>query len=101
MVGEKKLSAEDLSPWCTAEIHTNVSENPTLSAKNPPLFPPNPGVLEKAQVLSVILDAMLRGATSAVRLVFSTLVAAYMILLGTGSQMLAVIVSGQIGRAHV
>lgn len=53
------------------------------------------GVLEKAQVLSVILDAMLRGATSVVRLVFSTLVAAYVILLGTGSQMLAVIVPGR------
>ncbi len=53
------------------------------------------GILEKARVLEVLLDALLKGATSAIRLVASTLLAAYIILLGTGSQMLAVIVPGR------
>ena len=53
------------------------------------------GVLEKARVLEVLLDAMLQGATSPLRLVASTLAAGYLILLGTGSQMLAVIVPGR------
>ncbi len=53
------------------------------------------GILERARVLEVLLDAMLKGAKSAVRLVFSTLVASYIINFGTGSQMLAVIVPGR------
>lgn len=53
------------------------------------------GILEKAKVLEVLLDALLHGAKSAVRLVFSTIVAGYLINFGTGSQMLAVIVPGR------
>ena len=46
-------------------------------------------------MLEVLLDAVLKGARSAVRLVASVLAAAYIINLGTGSQMLAVIVPGR------
>lgn len=53
------------------------------------------GVLEKARVLEVLLDALLKGARSAVRLVASVLLSSYIINLGTGSQMLAVIVPGR------
>ncbi|ACS79421.1 Na+/H+ antiporter NhaC [Maridesulfovibrio salexigens] len=53
------------------------------------------GILEKARVLEVLMDAMLRGARSAVSLVGATLGAAYIILLGTGSQILAVVVPGR------
>lgn len=53
------------------------------------------GVLEKARVLEVLIDALLRGAHSALRLVASALAASYIINLGTGSQMLAVIVPGR------
>ncbi|OBQ46292.1 Na+/H+ antiporter NhaC [Halodesulfovibrio spirochaetisodalis] len=53
------------------------------------------GILEKARVLEVLLDAMLRGAKSATSLVGATLTAAYIILLGTGSQILAVVVPGR------
>lgn len=53
------------------------------------------GILEKARVLEVLLDAMLRGAKSTTSLVGGTLVAAYIILLGTGSQILAVVVPGR------
>lgn len=53
------------------------------------------GVLERAKVLEVILEAVLRGARSTTRLVASTLAAGYLINLGTGSQMLAVIVPGR------
>ncbi|MFW5488489.1 MAG: Na+/H+ antiporter NhaC [Desulfovibrio sp.] len=53
------------------------------------------GILEKARVLEVLLDAMLRGAKSTISLVGATLVAAYIILLGTGSQILAVVVPGR------
>ncbi len=53
------------------------------------------GILEKARVLEVLLDAILKGAYSAVRLVSATLFAAYIILLGTGSQILAVVVPGR------
>jgi NhaC family Na+:H+ antiporter len=38
---------------------------------------------------------MLRGAKSATRLVASTIIASYIILLGTGSQILAVVVPGR------
>ena len=48
------------------------------------------GILERSRVLEVLLDAVLKGARSAVRLVASVLAAAYIINLGTGSQMLAV-----------
>lgn len=53
------------------------------------------GILEKARVLEVLLDALLHGAKSTVRLVFSTVMAGYLINFGTGSQMLAVIVPGR------
>ena len=53
------------------------------------------GVLEKGRVLEVLLEGMLKGARSTLRLVFSTLLAGYVVLLGTGSQMLAVIVPGR------
>lgn len=53
------------------------------------------GILEKAQVLKVLLDALLHGAKSTVRLVTSTVIAGYLINFGTGSQMLAVIVPGR------
>ncbi|MFV0347316.1 MAG: Na+/H+ antiporter NhaC [Halodesulfovibrio sp.] len=53
------------------------------------------GILEKARVLEVLLEAMLRGAKSATRLVGSTIIASYIILLGTGSQILAVVVPGR------
>lgn len=53
------------------------------------------GILEKARVLEVLLEAMLRGAKSATRLVASTIIASYIILLGTGSQILAVVVPGR------
>lgn len=53
------------------------------------------GILERARVLEVLLERMLRGARSAVRLVVSVLAASYIINIGTGSQMLAVIVPGR------
>lgn len=53
------------------------------------------GILEKARVLEVLLEAILRGAKSATRLVGATLFSAYVILLGTGSQVLAVVVPGR------
>ena len=53
------------------------------------------GILEKARVLEVLLEAMLRGAKSTTRLVASTIIASYIILLGTGSQILAVVVPGR------
>lgn len=53
------------------------------------------GVLERAGVLTVLIEAILRGAHSAFRLVASVLAAAYLINIGTGSQMLAVIVPGR------
>ncbi len=53
------------------------------------------GILERGGVLEVVLNAMLKGAKSAVRLVTSCLAASYLINFGTGSQMLAVIVPGR------
>lgn len=53
------------------------------------------GILESSRVLEVILEAILKGAKSAFRLVASALAAAYLINFGTGSQMLAVIVPGR------
>ncbi|MFV0422055.1 Na+/H+ antiporter NhaC [Oleidesulfovibrio sp.] len=53
------------------------------------------GILERARVLEVLLDAMLHGSKSPVRLVAATLGSAYIILLGTGSQMLAAIIPGR------
>ncbi|WP_291327016.1 Na+/H+ antiporter NhaC [Desulfovibrio sp. UCD-KL4C] len=53
------------------------------------------GILEKARVLEVLLEAVLRGAKSPLPLVAATLGAAYIILLGTGSQILAVVVPGR------
>ena len=48
-----------------------------------------------SKVLDVYKRQVLKGARSAVRLVASVLAAAYIINLGTGSQMLAVIVPGR------
>lgn len=53
------------------------------------------GILERSRVLEVLLEAILKGAKSALRLVASALAAAYLINFGTGSQMLAVIVPGR------
>lgn len=53
------------------------------------------GILERAGVLEVLLEAVLKSARGVVRLVVSALAAAYLINLGTGSQMLAVIVPGR------
>jgi NhaC family Na+:H+ antiporter len=53
------------------------------------------GILEKARVLEVLLEAILHGAKSATSLVAATLFSAYVILLGTGSQVLAVVVPGR------
>ena len=53
------------------------------------------GILERSRVLEVLLEAILKGARSALRLVASALAAAYLINFGTGSQMLAVIVPGR------
>lgn len=53
------------------------------------------GILEKARVLEVLLETLLHGAKSTVRLVTSTVLAGYLINFGTGSQMLAVIVPGR------
>ncbi len=53
------------------------------------------GILEKARVLEVLLEAILRGRKSALSLVGGTLFSAYIILLGTGSQILAVVVPGR------
>jgi NhaC family Na+:H+ antiporter len=53
------------------------------------------GILEKARVLEVLLDAVLQKARSTTGLVGATLGAAYIILLGTGSQILAVVVPGR------
>lgn len=54
------------------------------------------GILERSRVLEVLFDAVLKGARSAVCLVTSVLVAACIISLGTGSQMLAAIVPGRV-----
>lgn len=53
------------------------------------------GILERSGVLEVLLEGLLKGARSVVRLVASVLAAACLINLGTGSQMLAVIVPGR------
>lgn len=44
------------------------------------------GILERSRVLEVLLDAVLKGARSAVRLVASVLAAAYIINLGTAAR---------------
>ena len=43
------------------------------------------GILEKAKVLEVLLDSMLKGSHSVLRLISATLASSYIILLGTGS----------------
>lgn len=53
------------------------------------------GVLERSRTLEVLIDAVLRGARSTVRLVGASLLACYIILLGTGSQLLAAIIPGR------
>lgn len=53
------------------------------------------GVLERSRTLEVLIEAVLRGARSTLRLVASSLLACYIILLGTGSQLLATIIPGR------
>lgn len=53
------------------------------------------GMLERARVFEVVLGAMLKGAKSVFRLVFSVLLASYIIVFGTGSQILSVVVPGR------
>lgn len=53
------------------------------------------GVFERARVLEVLIDLMLSGAKSTLRLVMSALGASLVILVGTGAQMLAIIIPGR------
>ncbi|MBP2641137.1 MAG: Na+/H+ antiporter NhaC [Firmicutes bacterium] len=50
------------------------------------------GVLEKMRALEVLIEAALRWAHNTGRLIVSVVVSCYIILLGTGSQMVAVII---------
>lgn len=53
------------------------------------------GLLERARVLEVMIEAMLKGATGHFRLILCSLFAGFLINLGTGAQLLAVIVPGR------
>ena len=53
------------------------------------------GVLEKMRALEVLIEAALRWAHNTGRLIVSVVVSCYIILLGTGSQMVAVIIPGR------
>ncbi len=53
------------------------------------------GVLEKIHTLEVLIEAAARWAKNTGRLVVSVLAASYIMLLGTGSQMVAVIIPGR------
>jgi len=53
------------------------------------------GVLEKMRTLETLIDATLRWAQTTGRLILSVIVSCYIILLGTGSQMVAVIIPGR------
>ncbi|SDF42795.1 Na+/H+ antiporter NhaC [Sporolituus thermophilus] len=53
------------------------------------------GVLEKTRTLEVLLQAIVTWARSTGRLILSVLLAGYIILLGTGSQMVSVIIPGR------
>lgn len=50
------------------------------------------GVLEKIRVLEVIVDASLKWATNTGRLIISVIFASYIMLIGTGSQAIAMII---------
>lgn len=53
------------------------------------------GVLEKMRTLETLIDATLRWAHNTGRLILSVIVSCYIILVGTGSQMVAVIIPGR------
>lgn len=53
------------------------------------------GVLEKMRALEVLIEAALHWAHNTGRLIVSVIVSCYIILLGTGSQMVAVIIPGR------
>lgn len=53
------------------------------------------GILEKARVFEVLFENLTRNATSPFRLVLSTVLSGYVILLGTGNQSLAQVVTGR------
>ena len=53
------------------------------------------GVLEKMRTLETLIDATLRWAHNTGRLILSVIVSCYIILFGTGSQMVAVIIPGR------
>lgn len=53
------------------------------------------GVLEKMRTLEVLMEVFLKWANSTGRLIVSVIVCCYLILLGTGSQMVAVIIPGR------
>jgi NhaC family Na+:H+ antiporter len=53
------------------------------------------GVLEKMRTLEALIDATLRWAHTTGRLILSVIVSCYIILFGTGSQMVAVIIPGR------
>lgn len=53
------------------------------------------GVLEKMRTLETLIEATLRWANNTGRLILSVVVSCYIILLGTGSQMVAVIIPGR------
>lgn len=53
------------------------------------------GVLEKMRTLETLIDATLRWAQTTGRLILSVIVSCYIILFGTGSQMVAVIIPGR------
>lgn len=53
------------------------------------------GVLEKMRTLETLIDATLRWAHNTGRLILSVIISCYIILVGTGSQMVAVIIPGR------
>ena len=53
------------------------------------------GVLEKMRTLETLIDATLHWAQTTGRLILSVIVSCYIILFGTGSQMVAVIIPGR------
>ncbi|WP_425804255.1 Na+/H+ antiporter NhaC [Desulfitobacterium sp. Sab5] len=53
------------------------------------------GVLEKTRILEVIVDASLKWATNTGRLIIAVLFASYIMLIGTGSQSVTMIIPGR------
>lgn len=53
------------------------------------------GVFERAGILDVLIGALLGKTRSVLRLVMSALASGYIVLLGTGAQMLAIIIPGR------